>query len=90
MKNLLEGIEEVLLMGPGPNCVPPQVYTALSSKTLGYLDSYLLSIMDELQQMLRQIMNTRNELTITLSGTGSAGMEAAFVNLVEPGDAVAV
>jgi len=90
MKNLLEGIEEVLLMGPGPNCVPPQVYTALSSKTLGYLDAYLLSIMDELKVMLRQIMNTRNELTITLSGTGSAGMEAAFVNLVEPGDRVLI
>ena len=90
MKNLLEGIDEVLLMGPGPSCVPPQVYTALSRKTLGYLDSYLLSIMDELKEMLRQIMKTRNELTITLSGTGSAGMEAAFVNLVEPGDRVLI
>jgi alanine-glyoxylate transaminase/serine-glyoxylate transaminase/serine-pyruvate transaminase len=90
MKNLLEGIEEVLLMGPGPSCVPPQVYTALSRKTLGYLDSYLLSIMDGLKEMLRQIMKTRNELTITLSGTGSAGMEAAFVNLVEPGDRVLI
>lgn len=90
MKNLLEGIDEVLLMGPGPSCVPPQVYTALSSKTLGYLDPYLLSIMDDLKEMLRRIMKTRNELTITLSGTGSAGMEAAFVNLVEPGDRVLI
>ncbi len=90
MKNLLEGIDEVLLMGPGPSCVPPQVYKALSSKTLGYLDSYLLSIMDDLKEMLRQVMRTRNELTITLSGTGSAGMEAAFVNLVEPGDRVLI
>jgi len=90
MKNLLEGIDEVLLMGPGPSCVPPQVYTALSRKTLGYLDSYLLSIMDDLKEMLRQIMKTRNELAITLSGTGSAGMEAAFVNLVEPGDRVLI
>jgi alanine-glyoxylate transaminase/serine-glyoxylate transaminase/serine-pyruvate transaminase len=90
MKNLLEGIEEVLLMGPGPSCVPPQVYTALSRKTLGYLDPYLLSIMDDLKEMLRQIMKTKNELAITLSGTGSAGMEAAFVNLVEPGDRVLI
>jgi alanine-glyoxylate transaminase/serine-glyoxylate transaminase/serine-pyruvate transaminase len=90
MKNLLEGIDEVLLMGPGPSCVPPQVYTALSRKTLGYLDPYLLSIMDDLKEMLRQVMQTRNELTITLSGTGSAGMEAAFVNLVEPGDRVLI
>src|SRR5512136_3326940 len=90
MTNLLQDIEEVLLMGPGPSCVPPQVYTALSRKTLGYLDSYLLSIMDELKEMLRQIMKTRNEVTFTLSGTGSAGMEAAFVNLVEPGDRVLI
>ncbi len=90
MKNLLEGIDEVLLMGPGPSCVPPQVYAALSSKTLGYLDPYLLKIMDDLKEMLRQIMKTKNELTITLSGTGSAGMEAAFVNIVEPGDRVLI
>jgi alanine-glyoxylate transaminase/serine-glyoxylate transaminase/serine-pyruvate transaminase len=90
MRNLLENIDEVLLMGPGPSCVPPEVYTALSRKTLGYLDPYLLNILDELKEMLRRIMNTRNELTFTLSGTGSAGMEAAFVNLVEPGDKVLV
>jgi alanine-glyoxylate transaminase / serine-glyoxylate transaminase / serine-pyruvate transaminase len=90
MKNLLENIEDVLLMGPGPSCVPPEVYTALSRKTLGYLDAYLLTILDELREMLRQVMNTKNELTLTLSGTGSAGMEAAFVNLVEPGDRVLI
>jgi len=90
MKNLLESIDEVLLMGPGPSCVPPEVYTALSRKTLGYLDTYLLTIMDELKEMLRLIMKTRNEVTFTLSGTGSAGMEAAFVNLVEPGDRVLI
>ncbi len=90
MKNLLEGIEEVLLMGPGPSCVPPEVYTALSRKTLGYLDAHLMTILDELKEMLRQVMNTKNDLTLTLSGTGSAGMEAAFVNLVEPGDKVLI
>ncbi|HVN25126.1 MAG TPA: aminotransferase class V-fold PLP-dependent enzyme [Syntrophorhabdales bacterium] len=90
MKNLLEDIEEVLLMGPGPNCVPPEVYTALSRKTLGYLDAHLMRILEDLQGMLRKIMNTKNELTITLSGTGSAGMEAAFVNLVEPGGRVLI
>ncbi len=90
MKNLLDDIEEVLLMGPGPNCVPPQVYDALGKKTLGYLDAHLMKILGELQEMLRQVMNTRNDLTLTLSGTGSAGMEAAFVNLVEPGDKVLI
>jgi len=49
-----------------------------------------MNILDELKEMLRQIMNTKNELTFTLSGTGSAGMEAAFVNLVEPGDKVLI
>jgi alanine-glyoxylate transaminase/serine-glyoxylate transaminase/serine-pyruvate transaminase len=90
MKNLLEGIEEILLMGPGPSCVPPEVYTALGRKTLGHLDPYFLDIMEELKQMLRRIMNTGNNLTIPISGTGSAGMEAAFVNLVEPGDRVLI
>lgn len=90
MKNLLDGIEEVLLMGPGPSCVPPEVYSALSRKTLGHLDPYFLQIMEELKEMLRIIMNTRNNLTIPISGTGSAGMEAAFVNLIEPGDRVLI
>ena len=90
MKNLLDGIEEILLMGPGPSCVPPEVYWALSQKTLGHLDPYFLDIMEELKALLRRIMNTQNTLTIPISGTGSAGMEAAFVNLVEPGDRVLV
>ncbi len=90
MKSLLEGIEEILLMGPGPSCVPPEVYTALSRKTLGHLDPYFLEIAEELKEMLRRIMNTKNNLTIPISGTGSAGMEAAFVNLVEPGDRVLI
>lgn len=90
MKNMLDGIEEILLMGPGPSCVPPEVYSALSRTTLGHLDPYFLSIAEELKEMLRRIMNTRNNLTIPLSGTGSAGMEAAFVNLVEPGDRVLI
>ncbi|MGC1403266.1 MAG: alanine--glyoxylate aminotransferase family protein [Thermodesulfobacteriota bacterium] len=90
MKNLLEGIEEILLMGPGPSCVPPEVYWALSRKTLGHLDPYFLEIMEELKVLLRRIMNTQNNLTIPISGTGSAGMEAAFVNLVEPGDRVLI
>ena len=90
MKNMLEGIEEILLMGPGPSCVPPEVYSALSCKTLGHLDPYFLRLMDELKGMLRTILNTKNELTIPISGTGSAGMEASFVNLVEPGDRILV
>ena len=90
MKNLLDDIEEILLMGPGPSCVPPEVYSALSRKTLGHLDPYFLAIAEELKEMLRRIMNTGNNLTFPISGTGSAGMEAAFVNLVEHGDRVLV
>ena len=90
MKNLLENIEEILLMGPGPSCVPPSVYKALGRSTLGHLDPYFLTIMDDLRDMLRLVMNTKNSLAIPISGTGSAGMEACFVNLVESGDRVLV
>jgi alanine-glyoxylate transaminase/serine-glyoxylate transaminase/serine-pyruvate transaminase len=90
MKNLLDGIEDVLLMGPGPSCVPPEVYAALGRKTLGHLDPYFLTIMDGIKEMLKQVMNTGNAVTVPMSGTGSAGMEACFVNLVEPGDRVLI
>lgn len=90
MKNLLDNVEEILLMGPGPSCVPDSVYKALSRRTLGHLDPYFLAILDELRIMLRRIMNTKNDLAIPVSGTGSAGMEACFVNLIEPGDRVLI
>jgi alanine-glyoxylate transaminase / serine-glyoxylate transaminase / serine-pyruvate transaminase len=90
MKNLLDGIDEILLMGPGPSCVPPEVYRALARPTLGHLDPYFISIMDEVKVMLRAVMQTSNRLTLPISGTGSAGMETCFVNLIEPGDAVLV
>ncbi|HQG84420.1 MAG TPA: hypothetical protein PLH66_09800, partial [Syntrophales bacterium] len=60
MNNLLDGIEEVLLMGPGPSSVPPQVYEAIGKKTLGHLDPYFLKIMDELKERLRTLLNTKN------------------------------
>ncbi len=90
MRNLLEGVEEILLMGPGPSSVPPDVYTSLSRNTIGHLDPYFLEIMEDLKGMLRKILNTGNAITIPISGTGSAGMEACFVNLVEPGDQVLI
>jgi len=90
MNNLLENIEEILLMGPGPSCVPPEVYKALSCKTLGHLDPYFIKIMDEIQIFLQKILNTKNNLTLPISGTGSAGMEACFVNLVESKDSVLI
>ena len=79
-----------VLMGPGPSDVPPRVLQALSAPCIGHLDPTFLSIMDETQQLLRYLFQTEHPLTIPVSGTGSAGMETCFVNLVEPGDEVAV
>jgi len=90
MKNLLEQIQPTLLMGPGPSCVHPSTYHALSRGTLGHLDPFFIEIMDAIKASLRKIMGTKNEVTVPLSGTGSSGMEAAFVNLIETGDKVLV
>ena len=79
-----------LLMGPGPSDVAPRVLAALAAPTVGHLDPYFLQIMDETQQMLREIFRTTNRLTLPVSGTGSAGMETCIVNLIEPGDRILV
>jgi alanine-glyoxylate transaminase/serine-glyoxylate transaminase/serine-pyruvate transaminase len=81
---------ERILMGPGPSNVPPRVLQAMAAPCIGHLDPKFLSIMDETQKLLRFLFQTENALTIPVSGTGSAGMETCFVNLVEPGDEVAV
>ena len=78
------------LMGPGPSDVEARVLNAMSAPCVGHLDPYFISIMDEVQQLLRYVFQTENELTIPMSGTGSAGMETCFVNLIEPGDEVLV
>jgi alanine-glyoxylate transaminase/serine-glyoxylate transaminase/serine-pyruvate transaminase len=90
MQSRLNDVREVLLMGPGPSCVPPQVYEALARPTMGHLDPRFIAIMDQIKELLRQVIHTKNELTIPISGTGSAGMETCFVNLVEPGDRVLI
>jgi len=79
-----------ILMGPGPSDVPARTLQAIAAPCIGHLDPYFLAIMNEAQQLLRYLFQTENELTIPVSGTGSAGMETCFVNLVEPGDEVAV
>ncbi len=79
-----------LLLGPGPSMVHPRVLHAMAAPLLGHLDPAFLSIMNEIQTGLRQVFATENRFTIALSGTGSAGMEAAVVNLLEPGDAMIV
>ena len=75
-----------VLMGPGPSDVPAEVLEALSRPTIGHLDPEFLHVLDETQAMLRQVFGTDNALTLPISATGSAGMEACFVNLLEPGD----
>ena len=79
-----------LLLGPGPSDIHPLVLQALGKPTVGHLDPYYLEAMDGLQQMLRELFKTTNELTFAISATGSAGMEAAVVNVIEPGDSMLV
>lgn len=79
-----------ILMGPGPSDISPQVLQALSRPTVGHLDPLFIHMMDELKQLLKYAFQTENEFTIAVSAPGSAGMEACFVNLVEPGDKVIV
>ena len=78
------------LMGPGPSDVSPRVLGALGRPTIGHLDPQFITLMDEIKVLLQYLFKTENELTIPLSAPGSAGMEAAFVNLLSPGDTVIV
>jgi alanine-glyoxylate transaminase/serine-glyoxylate transaminase/serine-pyruvate transaminase len=78
------------LMGPGPSDVPPRVLAAMAAPTIGHLDPAFVAFMDGVKDLLRYAFQTRNELTYPVSGPGTAGMESAFVNLVEPGDKVIV
>ena len=79
-----------LLLGPGPSLVHPRVLRALSAPLLGHLDPAFLQVMNDIQASLRLVFETEHPFTIAISGTGSAGMEASIVNLVEPGDSVIV
>jgi alanine-glyoxylate transaminase/serine-glyoxylate transaminase/serine-pyruvate transaminase len=79
-----------LLLGPGPSNVPPRILAALARPTIGHLDPRFVAMMDEVKALLQQAFRTTNRLTIPISGPGSAGMEACFVNLIEPGDTVVV
>lgn len=83
-------IPQRVLMGPGPSDVPPSVLAAMGQPTVGHLDPVFLRLMDDVRDKLRSVFCTKNELTLAVSGTGSAGMETCFVNLIEPGDKVLV
>lgn len=79
-----------ILMGPGPSNVHYRVLRAMSTPMVGHLDPQFLSFMDEICDMLRDLFQTKNRLTIPISGTGSSGMETALVNFLEPGDTVII
>ncbi len=81
---------ERILMGPGPSNVNYRVYRALTTPIIGHLDPDFMKIMDEICEMLRAVFKTKSKLTIPMSGTGSSGMEASFVNVLEPGDKVVI
>ena len=79
-----------ILLGPGPSQVSPRVLRACATPLLGYLDPEYIQLMDETQQLLRYAFQTENEWTVCAPGTGMAGMESAFINVLEPGDPVLV
>jgi alanine-glyoxylate transaminase / serine-glyoxylate transaminase / serine-pyruvate transaminase len=79
-----------LLLGPGPSPVDDRILSAMAAPVLGHLDPLFLACMDDVQALLRYVFETENRVTIPISATGSAGMEAALVNVIEPGDDVVV
>ena len=79
-----------ILMGPGPSNVHPRVQMAMMAPMVGHLDPYFITVMEDTVKLLRTVFRTENELTFPISGTGSAGMEAGFINFLEPGDVAVI
>jgi alanine-glyoxylate transaminase/serine-glyoxylate transaminase/serine-pyruvate transaminase len=79
-----------LLFGPGPTQVEPRVYDAMTKPVVGYLDPFFFEVVDEVRRDLRVLFGTANPMTLAISGTGSAGMETAVSNFVDPGTKLAV
>ena len=79
-------IKSRTLMGPGPSDVNPRVLQAMAHPTIGHLDGQFLNVLNDIREMLQQAFQTKNQLTLAVSGTGSSGMETCVVNLIEPGD----
>ncbi len=83
-------MENILLLGPGPSNTSDRVLSALGEPTIGHLDPLFLDLADRLQNKLARLMGAEDGMTMFVSGTGSAGMEAAVLNVIEPGDRVFV
>jgi len=90
IKNIKINLPQRILLGPGPSNIDPSVLQSMTSPIIGHLDPYLLKIYAEEQDLLRMIFKTENKWTFALSGTGTSSMEAALVNLIEPGDRVLI
>jgi alanine-glyoxylate transaminase/serine-glyoxylate transaminase/serine-pyruvate transaminase len=75
-----------LMLTPGPSNVEPRVYRALSTPVVGHLDPWFTEMMGGVQVLLRQVFKTQNRTTFPISASGSGGIEAAVVNLLEPED----
>ena len=79
-----------LLFGPGPSQVEARVYEAMSKPLVGYLDPFLYQVFDDVRDGLRAVFGTKNPYTLVIPGTGSAGMETAVTNFVDPGAKLAI
>ncbi len=79
-----------ILLGPGPSIANPRVLKAMTTPMLGYLDADFVEVMDDTVALIRQVYGTQNSLTFPVSGTGTAGMETALTNIIEPEDSVIV
>ena len=79
-----------ILLGPGPSMLPPEVSAALAAPVIGHMDPLFFQILDEIAALLRYAFQTRNELMLVIPGTGTAGMQAALANSLEPGDRIVV
>ena len=88
MSELVFDPPQRILLGPGPSDVPARVLSALARPTVGYLDRSYVALLDSLQRKLRGLFRTDNEATLAITGPGTAAMEAAIYNVVEPGDTV--
>jgi alanine-glyoxylate transaminase/serine-glyoxylate transaminase/serine-pyruvate transaminase len=86
----MPSLPERLLFGPGPSDVAPSVLEAMARPVVGHLDPAFVALLDEIGSMLRSVFRTANDVTFAVSGTGSAGMEMALVNLLEPGERAVV
>jgi alanine-glyoxylate transaminase/serine-glyoxylate transaminase/serine-pyruvate transaminase len=79
-----------LLFGPGPSLIAPRVYEAMSQPIVSHLDPYFFEVAEDIRKLLKMVFGTQNSFSMVISGTGSAGMETAVVNFVEPGSKFAV